>query len=305
MVVCGTASYRTPKLEHASSLVTWSTNVSWLFHTVGRLGAEHSIMFHHLPRYAASFRETKESISAYIAFKASHYESEARWETHIETDRNGVYSYRHTGSFGAELRLVWIKAGAWFRTMVHADDRWMNTPLYQIDIPIELGGGIRDEKVVEDYLQLGVSKVILGTAAYRDSEMLRRVCGRFPDRIAVGIDARGGFVAVEGWKEVTQVRAIDLAKELADAGVSHIIYTDIARDGALSGPNIGATEKLAEAISIPVVLSGGMHDYKDLEAAASLEGKGVKGVILGRSIYEGTIELARAVQKIQNEGDSL
>ena len=213
-----------------------------------------------------------------------------------------------------DTALKWQSQGARMLHVVDLDGAMAGEPrnlgaisriLQVVDIPIELGGGIRDEKIVEDYLQLGVSKVILGTAAYRDSEMLRRVCGRFPERIAVGIDARGGFVAVQGWKEVTEVRAIDLAKDLADAGVSHIIYTDIARDGALSGPNLGATEKLAEAISIPVVLSGGMHHYKDLKAAASLEDKGVKAVILGRSLYEGTIELARAVQDIQNEGDSL
>lgn len=177
--------------------------------------------------------------------------------------------------------------------------------LQAIEIPVELGGGIRDEKVVEDYLQLGVSKVILGTAAYQDREMFRRACARFPDRIAVGIDARGGYVAVQGWQEVTRILAMDLAKELEDAGASHIIYTDIARDGALSGPNLAATAKLAEAVSIPVVLSGGMHSHEDLVNAAKLEEKGVKAVILGRSIYEGTIDLAEAVEQIQKEGDSL
>jgi phosphoribosylformimino-5-aminoimidazole carboxamide ribotide isomerase len=210
--------------------------------------------------------------------------------------------------------LKWQSMGAKMLHVVDLDGAMAGEPrnlgaisriLQVIDIPIELGGGIRNEKIVEDYLQLGVSKVILGTAAYRDSEMVRRVCGRFPERIAVGIDARGGYVAVQGWKEVTEVRAIDLAEEFEDAGANHIIYTDISRDGALSGPNIGATERLAQAISIPVVLSGGMHHYNDLEAAAGLERVGVKAVILGRSIYEGTIDLARAVRDIQNEGDSL
>lgn len=177
--------------------------------------------------------------------------------------------------------------------------------LQAIKIPIELGGGIRDEKTVEDYLQLGVSKVILGTAAYQNRKMLRRVCDQFPGRIAVGIDARGGFVAVQGWQEVTEMPAMDLARELEDAGVSHIVYTDIARDGALSGPNLGATAQLAQAVSIPVVLSGGMHSHEDLKAAVKLEEKGVKAIILGRSIYEGTIDLARAVKEVQKEGDTL
>lgn len=177
--------------------------------------------------------------------------------------------------------------------------------LQSLEIPVELGGGIRNEEVAEDYLHLGVSKVILGTAAYQDREMLRRVCKRFPNRIAVGIDARDGYVAVQGWRKVTGILAMDLARELEDAGASHIIYTDIARDGALSGPNLAATAKLAEAVSIPVVLSGGMHSREDLINAAKLEAKGVKAVILGRSIYEGTIDLAEAVEQIQREGDSL
>ena len=177
--------------------------------------------------------------------------------------------------------------------------------LQAINIPVELGGGIRDEKILEDYLQLGVYKVILGTAAYQKREMLRRVCAQFPGRVAVGIDARAGYVAVQGWQEVTELRAMDLARELEDAGASHVIYTDISRDGALSGPNLGATAQLAEAISIPVVLSGGMHTHEDLTAAAKLERKGVKAVILGRSIYEGTIDLVRALKQIQNEGDFL
>ncbi len=208
----------------------------------------------------------------------------------------------------------WERLGAKMLHIVDLDGAMAGEPrnlgaisriLEAVEIPVELGGGIRDEGVVEDYLQLGVSKVILGTAAHRDRDMLRRVCARFPERIAVGIDARGGFVAVQGWQEVTEVRAMDLAMELEDAGASHIIYTDIARDGALSGPNIAATAKLAEAVTIPVVLSGGMHSYEDLKNAAGLEKKGVKAVILGRSIYEGTIDLARAVHLVQREGDCL
>ena len=213
-----------------------------------------------------------------------------------------------------ETAQKWQSLGAKMLHIVDLDGAMAGEPrnlgaisriLQAIEIPIELGGGIRDEEVVADYLQLGVSKVILGTAACQDHEMLRRVCTAFPGRIAVGIDARGGFVAVQGWQKVTELKAMDLAKELEDAGASHIIYTDIARDGALSGPNLGATAQLAEAASIPVVLSGGMHNYEDLAAAAKLEEKGVRAVILGRSIYEGTIDLAEAVKQVQKEGDSL
>jgi phosphoribosylformimino-5-aminoimidazole carboxamide ribotide isomerase len=147
--------------------------------------------------------------------------------------------------------------------------------------------------------------VILGTTACRNGDLVRDICAQFPGRIAAGIDARDGLVAVQGWQEVTGTTAMDLARDMEKAGVSHIIYTDIARDGALSGPNLNATARLAEAISIPVVLSGGMHSHEDLKAASGLEDKGVKAVILGRSIYEGTIDLTRAIKEIQKEGDSL
>lgn len=214
----------------------------------------------------------------------------------------------------AEVALKWQSLGAKMIHVVDLDGAIVGEPrnlgaisqiLRSLDIPIELGGGIRNEGVVEDYLKLGVSKVILGTAACNDEKLLSRVCNRFPGRIAAGIDAKGGLVAVRGWREVTKKKATDLAKELEGAGVSHIIYTDIVRDGALSGPNLGATAQLAEGISVPVVLSGGMHSQSDLESVAELETKGVKGVILGKSLYEGSIDLARAITEVQREGDRL
>ena len=157
----------------------------------------------------------------------------------------------------------------------------------------------------EDYLKLGVYRVILGTAALNKQEMLRRVCRRFPKQIAVGIDARDGQVAIGGWHEVTEVSAVDLARDLEDMQVSHIIYTDIARDGALSGPNLEATARLAESVNTPVVLSGGMHDHGDLDLVSRLEASGVRGVILGKSLYEGSIDLAKAITQVQREGDML
>jgi len=213
-----------------------------------------------------------------------------------------------------EMALHWQSLGAKMLHVVDLDGAMAGEPrnlgsisriLQVLDIPIELGGGIRTEEVVEDYLKLGVYKVILGTAACRNRVMLQRVCGSFPGRIAVGIDAREGKVATHGWQEITDVNAFQFAAQLQDDGVSHLIYTDISRDGVLSGPNIEATGKLAESVSIPVVLSGGMHSHKDIEAAARLEEKGVRGIILGRSIYEGTIDLARAVAQIQKEDDTL
>jgi len=214
----------------------------------------------------------------------------------------------------SEVALRWQSLGARMIHVVDLDGAMAGEPrnlgaisqiLRNLDVPIELGGGIRREEVLEDYLKLGVFKVILGTAALSDPEMLRRVCERFPRRVAVGIDAEEGQVAIGGWREVTQVTAVDLARDLEGAGVSHIIYTDIARDGALSGPNLEATARLAESLTIPVVLSGGMHSRGDLEAVAALEEKGVKGVILGKSLYEGAIDLPDAIALIQREGDTL
>lgn len=213
-----------------------------------------------------------------------------------------------------EVALRWQSMGAKMIHVVDLDGAMAGEPrnlgaisqiLRTLDIPIEIGGGIRSEQVVEDYLKLGVFKVILGTAALRNEEMLRHVCQQFPGRIAVGIDANRGKVAIGGWREVTQVTAVDLARTLEGAGVSHIIYTDIARDGALLGPNLKETGLLAESVSIPVVLSGGMHGQEDLELVAGLEEKGVKGVILGKALYEGSIDLAKAISQVQREGDML
>lgn len=213
-----------------------------------------------------------------------------------------------------EIALQWQTLGAKMIHVVDLDGAVAGEPrnlgaiariLEAVEVPIELGGGIRSKEVVEDYLQLGVDRVILGTIAYQNRDLVHNVCDAFPGKIAVGIDARGGYVAVQGWQEVTDKSAMSLAQELEAAGASHIIYTDIARDGALSGPNLEATAALAEAISIPVVLSGGMHTPDDLLEAAKLEEKGVRGVILGRSLYEGTIDLADAIKAVQKKGDTL
>ncbi len=213
-----------------------------------------------------------------------------------------------------EVALQWQTQGAKMIHVVDLDGAVAGEPrnlgaiariLEAVDIPIELGGGIRSEEVVEDYLQLGVDRVILGTIAYQNCDLVHNVCETFPGKIAVGIDAKGGYVAVQGWQEVTDKSAMSLARELEEAGASHIIYTDIIRDGALTGPNLEATAALAEAIKIPVVLSGGMHTHNDLLEVAKLEEKGVRGVILGRSLYEGTIDLASAIKAVQKKGDTL
>jgi phosphoribosylformimino-5-aminoimidazole carboxamide ribotide isomerase len=158
-----------------------------------------------------------------------------------------------------------------------------------------LGGGIRDMETIEAYLSLGLSRVIIGTAAQRNPELVREACAKFPGRIVVGIDAKNGMVAVQGWAEVTGITAVELARKFEDCGVSAIIYTDISRDGMLQGPNLEATKALAEAVSIPVIASGGVSTLKDIENLMSIESSGISGVITGKAVYTGAIKLGEAI----------
>ncbi len=162
------------------------------------------------------------------------------------------------------------------------------------DIPVQIGGGIRDADTVAAYLKAGVQYCIIGTKAVEDPDFVVDLCRQFPGHIIVGIDAKDGMVATEGWAEVSSVSAIDLAKKFEQAGVSAIVYTDIARDGMMQGLNTAATVELAENISIPVIASGGMTNQDDVNAVCAVEEAGIMGAILGRSIYEGTINLAEA-----------
>jgi phosphoribosylformimino-5-aminoimidazole carboxamide ribotide isomerase len=164
-----------------------------------------------------------------------------------------------------------------------------------ITIPSQLGGGIRDIETIEAYLALGLSRVIIGTAAQRNPELVREACAKFPGQIVVGIDAKNGMVAVQGWAEVTDITAVDLARKFEDCGVAAIIYTDISRDGMLQGPNLEATKALAEAVSIPVIASGGVSCLKDIENLMAIEASGISGVITGKAVYTGAIKLAEAV----------
>ena len=154
----------------------------------------------------------------------------------------------------------------------------------------QLGGGIRDMATIEAWLSAGIGRVILGTAALRDPQLVRDACRAFPDRIAVGIDARGGFVAVEGWAEATEMKVDELALQFEDAGVAALIYTDIDRDGLLKGVNIDATVALARAISIPVIASGGLAGLADIEALLPYQADGIIGAISGRALYDGRLE---------------
>lgn len=168
------------------------------------------------------------------------------------------------------------------------------------DIPIQVGGGIRTEDTVAAYLDAGVSFVIIGTQAIKAPHFVTDMCNEFPGHIIVGLDAKDGLVAVEGWAEVSSDQATDVAKKFEDDGVSAIVYTDIARDGMMKGVNIEATQKLAEAISIPVIASGGVAHYKDIRELQAVSDSGIMGAIIGRAIYEGTIELSEA-QKIVDD----
>ena len=168
--------------------------------------------------------------------------------------------------------------------------------LDRIDIPVQLGGGIRDMQTIDFWLDRGVRRVILGTVAVRDPDLVKQACKRHPDRVVVGIDARDGMVAVEGWTELSEITGLELAKEFEDCGVAAIIYTDIARDGAMDGPNIEATVGLANAVSVPVIASGGVSSLEDLEALKAAGTGLLEGVISGRALYDGRIDLAAAVE---------
>ena len=165
--------------------------------------------------------------------------------------------------------------------------------LSAVDIPAQLGGGIRDMATIDAWLDAGLARVILGTVAVEDPDLVRQAAATHPGRIAVGIDARAGRVATRGWAEETQIDATDLARQFEDAGVAAIIYTDIDRDGAMAGPNIAATEALARAVSIPVIASGGVSSMGDLIALRDT--KVIAGAISGRALYDGAIDLAEAL----------
>lgn len=171
-----------------------------------------------------------------------------------------------------------------------------------IDIPIQLGGGIRNMETIDYWLEKGIRRVILGTVALRDPDLVREACKKYPGRIAVGIDAKGGYVAVEGWAEVSEMTALELAQKFEDAGVAAIIYTDIGRDGAMEGPNTEATIDLARSVSIPVIASGGVSSVADLIELYAQGSELLEGAISGRAIYDGAIDLKEGIRALKGEG---
>lgn len=172
--------------------------------------------------------------------------------------------------------------------------------LKAVKFPVQLGGGIRDLATVEAWLAKGIRRVIIGTAAVRDPALVKEAAKKFPGRVAVGLDARDGKVAVEGWAETSTVTALDIAKRFEDAGVAAIIFTDIARDGLLKGLNLDATIALAEAISIPVIASGGFASIGDVKALLAPRARKLEGAISGRALYDGRIDPAEALALIRN-----
>ncbi|WP_221249876.1 1-(5-phosphoribosyl)-5-[(5-phosphoribosylamino)methylideneamino]imidazole-4-carboxamide isomerase [Desulfuromonas versatilis] len=199
---------------------------------------------------------------------------------------------------------IWQEQGGELLHIVDLDGAFAGVPknreaikaiVEAIDIPSELGGGIRDLATIEAYLELGVDRVILGTVAKENPGLVEEACRKFPGRIVVGIDAKDGLVAVRGWADVTEKRASEMAREMEGFGVEAIIYTDIARDGMMQGPNIEATRQLAESINIPVIASGGVSSLRDIENLLAIESSGVVGVITGKAIYTGALDLREAV----------
>ena len=169
-----------------------------------------------------------------------------------------------------------------------------------INMPVQLGGGIRDLATVEAWLTKGITRVIIGTAAVRDPAFVRNAAKKYPGRVAVGLDARDGKVAVEGWAETSTVTALEIAKRFEDAGVAAIIFTDIARDGLLKGLNLDATIALADSISIPVIASGGLASIDDIKAMLSPRAKNLAGAIAGRALYDGRVDPAVALKLIRS-----
>lgn len=172
--------------------------------------------------------------------------------------------------------------------------------LESVTIPIELGGGIRTMQNIHDWLDAGVSRVVIGTQALREPDFVKKACAEFPGKIAVGIDAKKGRVAVQGWGDVSDVRAIDLALTYEDAGVCAIIYTDIDRDGIMQGPNIPETVALAERITTPVILSGGVSSIHDLLSIKAFSHSGIEGAIIGRAMYDGAIDPEKALKLVSH-----
>ena len=208
----------------------------------------------------------------------------------------------------AAMALKWAQAGAELIHVIDLDGAYARHPqnmnaiekiVKSINVPVQLGGGIRDIETIRMVIEKGVDRVIIGTQAVQHPDFVNKACDEFPGRIVLGIDARKGQVAIEGWSQTTHVNAIELANRFEDSGLMAINFTDIHRDGMLTGPNIEETRLLAEATRIPVVASGGVSNITDINRLLELESVGVVGVIVGKALYSGTLELKEAMMVAQ------
>jgi phosphoribosylformimino-5-aminoimidazole carboxamide ribotide isomerase len=206
-----------------------------------------------------------------------------------------------------EIALQWERKGAKRLHIVDLDGAVHGKPFNKKDIkkiidtvslPVELGGGIRDLDTIEEYIDLGIDQIIIGTIAYKNSRLVEMACKRYPGKIIVSIDAKDNYVSVEGWTEHTSVTATDLAKRFEDMGIAAFIYTDIQRDGMRSGPNIDGIRKFAKAINVGIIAAGGVSSIKDIEDLLTLQKDGVSGIITGRALYDGSIKLEEAIDII-------
>lgn len=211
-----------------------------------------------------------------------------------------------------EMAVKWFEQGAERLHVIDLDGAVCGKPVNResirkiaraIPIPIQLGGGLRDLDHLEAYLDLGIGYLILGTVATKDPDLVMSACEKFPDRIIIAIDAREDRVAVEGWTEELNLAPVELAKRYEEVSVSAINYTDIYRDGMRTGPNVEATRNFARAISIPVIISGGISGISDVMNIMSLEGDGVIGMITGRAIYDGSLNLREGIAVCRGEGE--
>ncbi len=211
------------------------------------------------------------------------------------------------------MAVHWEAEGARWLHLVDLDGAFTKKPVNDsivlkiarsVSIPVQVGGGIRTLESIDRYIAGGVARVIIGTAALRQPEILEEACNRYPGRIALGLDARDGYVAVEGWKEATRTDAVDLVMRFKGLELAAVIYTDIHRDGMQTGVNIEATRRLMEMTGMPVIASGGVSNLRDIEALAGLSSLGLLGVITGRAIYEGTLDLKEAIARARKAGPS-
>lgn len=208
----------------------------------------------------------------------------------------------------AEQARIFAAQGFQYLHLVDLDGAFAGRPmnaaaveriLAAVQIPVQLGGGIRDRATIEAWLGKGVTRVIIGTAAVRNPALVKEAAGAFPGRIVVGLDARDGKVAVEGWAATAELSALELARRFEDAGVAAIVYTDVARDGMLKGLNLDATVALADAVSIPVIASGGLASIDDVRALLAARAQKLAGAIVGRALYDGRLDAAEALNLIR------